>query len=141
MMNSSVLAQQVATKKAANQKSWWAHARYVLSDNPFTLVSALMFVVLVLVALFGRWLVPFDPLASNVGPALSPPSTTNWFGTDALGRDIFSRVVYGARISLSVGAATAILAVGIGLRARATLNKQQADKKKNRSHHDGIATV
>jgi peptide/nickel transport system permease protein len=97
------------TRPPSAQKSWWAHARYVLSDNPFTLVSAVMFLLFVLIALFGQSLVPYDPMASNVGPALSPPSAANWFGTDALGRDILSRVVVATRIDFTI-AITAVAA-------------------------------
>lgn len=97
------------TRPPSAQKSWWAHARYVLSDNPFTVVSAVMFLLFVLIALFGQSLVPYDPMASNVGPALSPPSAANWFGTDALGRDILSRVVVATRIDFTI-AITAVAA-------------------------------
>lgn len=102
MTISSASSNHLATKKVAFQKSWWAHARYVLSDNPFTLVSAIMFVAFVLIAIFGQWIVPFDPLASNVGPPLSPPSWNNWFGTDAIGRDLFSRVIVATRIDFTI---------------------------------------
>src|SRR6185369_10994872 len=72
------------------EKNFLAHAKYVLSDNPFTLGAAVLFALFVLLAIVGPWIAPFDPLATNVGPAMSPPSARNWFGTDSLGRDIFS---------------------------------------------------
>ncbi|MFN7641434.1 MAG: ABC transporter permease, partial [bacterium] len=97
------------TRPPSAQKSWWAQARSVLSDNPFTRVSAVMVLLCVLSALFGQSLVPYDPMASNVGPALSPPSAANWFGTDALGRDILSRVVVATRIDFTI-AITAVAA-------------------------------
>jgi peptide/nickel transport system permease protein len=102
MTSAPASAESDAIKKVVAQKTWWAHARYVLSDNPFTLVSAIMFVLFLLLAVFGQWLVPFDPLASNVGPSLSPPSWNNWFGTDALGRDLFSRVIVATRIDFTI---------------------------------------
>ncbi len=108
MTSVTVLPDKLAITKKAQQKSWWAHARYVLSDNPFTLVSAILFVLFIAVAWFGPWLAPFDPLASNVGPALTPPSAQNWFGTDALGRDVFSRVLVATRIDFVI----ALSAVG-----------------------------
>lgn len=96
------------------RKTFWSHARYVLSDNPFTLVAACMFALFVLLALIGPWVVPFDPLATNVGPTMQPPSARHWFGTDALGRDILSRVVVATRIDflIALSAVGASFAVG-----------------------------
>ncbi|HYF19211.1 MAG TPA: ABC transporter permease, partial [Ramlibacter sp.] len=95
-------------------KSFWSHAAYVLSDNPFTLVAAVLFAVFVLMAIVGPWVVPYDPLATNVGPSLSPPTAKNWFGTDSLGRDIFSRVVAATRIDfvIALSAVAASFVVG-----------------------------
>jgi peptide/nickel transport system permease protein len=98
-----------AIKNKAPSKSWWSHARYVLTDNPFTLVAAVLFTLFVLVAIFGHLIAPFDPLASNVGPPLSPPGAAHWFGTDALGRDILSRVLVATRIDFVI-ALSAVLA-------------------------------
>ncbi len=98
-----------ATKNKVPSKSWWSHARYVLTDNPFTLVAAVLFLLFVLVAIFGHLIAPFDALASNVGPPLSPPSMSHWFGTDALGRDILSRVLVATRIDFVI-ALSAVLA-------------------------------
>jgi peptide/nickel transport system permease protein len=96
------------------RKTFWSHARYVLSDNPFTLVAACMFALFVLLALIGPWIVPFDPLATNVGPTMQPPSVRHWFGTDALGRDILSRVVVATRIDflIALSAVGASFAIG-----------------------------
>jgi peptide/nickel transport system permease protein len=91
-----------------SRASFWRHARYVLSDNPFTLVAATLFAFFVLMAVVGPWVVPYDPLATNVGPALGAPSWRNWFGTDSLGRDILSRVVVATRVDFII----AVSAVG-----------------------------
>ena len=91
------------------------HIRHVLSENPVTLGASAMFVVLVLMALLGPALVPFDPLASNSAMALKPPSGTHWFGTDALGRDIFSRVVVATRLDLGIAFAAVLLSFVIGM--------------------------
>jgi peptide/nickel transport system permease protein len=92
-----------------------AHLRHVLSDNPVTLVAAGLFAMFVLMALLGPWLVPYDPLASNVGPALQPPSLAHWFGTDSLGRDIFSRVVVATRLDLGIAVAAVVLSFALGM--------------------------
>ncbi len=93
----------------------WGHVRHVLSDNPVTLVAAGLFVGFVVMALFGPWLVPYDPLASNASVALQPPSTDHWFGTDALGRDIFSRVVVATRLDLGIAFAAVAMSFVIGM--------------------------
>ena len=92
----------------------WAHARHVLADNPFSAVAALVFLGLVLVALFGPSIAPHDPLASNAGAALSPPNAQYWFGTDALGRDIFSRVLVATRIDLLIAFGAVLSSFVIG---------------------------
>ncbi|MBI5280009.1 MAG: ABC transporter permease [Burkholderiales bacterium] len=97
-----------AAKAPPKRSSFWTHARYVLSDNPFTLVAAILFALFVLLAIVGPWIVPHDPLKTNAGPTLNAPSWNHWFGTDALGRDILSRVVVATRIDFII----ALSAVG-----------------------------
>jgi peptide/nickel transport system permease protein len=92
-----------------------AHLRHVLSENPVTLVAAALFVGFVLVALLGPLLVPYDPLASNAARALQPPSADHWFGTDQLGRDIFSRVVVATRLDLGIAFSAVLLSFVIGM--------------------------
>jgi peptide/nickel transport system permease protein len=97
------------------QNSTWGHVRHVLSDNPVTLVATGMFFMFLVMALFGPWLVPFDPLASNATNGLQPPNSTHWFGTDALGRDIFSRVVVATRLDLGIAFGAVLLSFVIGM--------------------------
>lgn len=96
-------------------RSFWDHARHVLTDNPVTLFAALLFVCLVVLAIAGPWIVPFDPLASNSSAALQPPSARHWFGTDALGRDMLSRVVIATRLDLGIALAAVAASFVIGL--------------------------
>jgi peptide/nickel transport system permease protein len=91
-----------------------AHARYVVSENPVTGLSFGVFVLIVLAAILGPSLVPYDPLASNTASALQPPSTRHWFGTDQLGRDIFSRVVVATRLDLGIAVASVALVFALG---------------------------
>ena len=93
----------------------FAHARHVLSENPVTLLAAVLFAMFVVLALFGPWLVPHDPLASNASVALQPPSPSHWFGTDALGRDIFSRVVIATRLDLGIAVSAVAVSFAIGM--------------------------
>src|SRR5499426_1427407 len=78
--------------------------------KPLGAASALLIVLLVLTAIFADVIAPYDPLAAQPEVRLAPPSRAHLFGTDDIGRDVFSRVIYGSRISLWVG----LLAVGIG---------------------------
>jgi peptide/nickel transport system permease protein len=66
-------------------------------------------------ALVGPALVPYDPLATNAGAALQPPSAAHWFGTDALGRDIYSRTVVATRLDLGIAVAAVALSFVVGL--------------------------
>jgi peptide/nickel transport system permease protein len=91
-----------APSAAPASSTWWSHSRYVLAENPFTLCAALLFVGFVVLAIIGPWIAPFDPLASNVGAPLGAPQRAHWFGTDALGRDIFSRVLVATRIDFLI---------------------------------------
>jgi len=87
----------------------WAHLLHVLRENPVTMLSFGMFAFFLLQAFFGAFLVPHDPLATNAANALQPPNWTHWFGTDSLGRDVFSRVVVATRLDLTIS----VLAVAI----------------------------
>jgi peptide/nickel transport system permease protein len=91
-----------------------AHARYVVSGNPVTGFSFGVFVLIVLAAILGPSLVPYDPLASNTAAALQPPSAEHWCGTDQLGRDIFSRVVVATRLDLGIAVASVALVFVLG---------------------------
>ena len=96
------------------KSAFWKHARYVLSENPFTLFAAVMFALFVLLAVAGPWIVPYDPLATNVGASLSPPGAKHWFGTDALGRDILSRVVVATRIDFVIALSAVFASATLG---------------------------
>jgi len=82
----------------------------VIKRKPLGMVSAGLIIILVLTANFANVLAPYDPLAAQPEIRLAPPSWAHPFGTDDIGRDVLSRVIYGSRISLWVG----LLAVGIG---------------------------
>jgi len=90
------------------------HTRHVATENPVTGFSFLLFALLLLAAIFGPWIVPHDPQASNTMSALQPPSATYWFGTDQLGRDIFSRVVVATRLDMTVAIASVALVFALG---------------------------
>ena len=78
----------------------------------FGLVVVIGFIV---VALAAPWIAPFDPLATNWGAIRKAPSAAHWFGTDELGRDVLSRVVFGARASLLAGVVSVLISLSLGV--------------------------
>lgn len=90
------------------------HIRYVLAENPVTAGAFAGFALLILLALFGPAVAPYDPLASNTDLALSPPSAQHWFGTDHLGRDILSRVIVATRLDMQIALAAVALSFAMG---------------------------
>ena len=89
----------------------WAYIR----RHPTIVIGATLLGLMALMAVFAPLLGTVDPQALAPVQRLRWPSATHWFGTDMLGRDIYSRTVYGARVSLTVGISVALLASGIGL--------------------------
>jgi peptide/nickel transport system permease protein len=90
------------------------HAVYVIGDNPVTGLSFGLFTLIALCALIGPYVVPYDPLASDTSATLQSPSLKHWFGTDLLGRDIFSRVVVATRLDFVIAIASVALVLVIG---------------------------
>jgi peptide/nickel transport system permease protein len=85
-----------------------------LLQEPTTVIGLALLAVFVLLALAAPLVSPFDPLFQNISASLTPPSPGYWLGTDKLGRDLLSRMIYGARISLRVGFLVVIFAGTLG---------------------------
>ena len=101
-------------KKDKTYHSYWSISWNIFKKNKVAMACLGIVIILCLVALFAPWIAPYDPDAQVLTERLMPPSAQHWFGTDDLGRDIFSRIVYGCRISLSVGVVSKIIATVIG---------------------------
>ena len=82
--------------------------------NRLAIIGIVIVVIFVLVAIFAPWLAHYDVGTTNLAMRYMPPSAAHWFGTDSTGRDIFSRVVFGARISLEVGVVVVAVSAFIG---------------------------
>ena len=99
--------------------NWWTFARVripaLYQRYPFAVLGAFILLAMIFIALFAPFLWTVDPQAVTPLNRLKPPSSEFWFGTDALGRDVYSRVMYGARVSLIVGISVALLSTFIGL--------------------------
>jgi peptide/nickel transport system permease protein len=93
----------------------WQRLREALRRHPTAIVGSIVLAMMVLVALLAPWLGTVDPQALSPIQRLRAPSVAHWFGTDMLGRDVYSRVIYGSRISVTVGIAVAALSIAIGL--------------------------
>ena len=87
----------------------------LFARNPLAIVGLAIVLALVAVAALAPWLAPYDPLATDLGSRLLPPSAAHWFGTDHLGRDILSRVIAGGRATLAIVILVAILIGPIGM--------------------------
>jgi peptide/nickel transport system permease protein len=82
--------------------------------SPLTIAGLVLITIFALGAVFAPLLAPADPLKQVLSARLKPPSAEHWLGTDQLGRDILSRMIYGARISLLIGLVVVVLAGGLG---------------------------
>jgi len=91
--------EQVVTKKRSQLKEVWRR----FCRNKQAMIGLAMLLLLIFAAVFANLIAPYDPVEQNLLIRLQGPSAAHWFGTDELGRDIFSRILYGARISLTVG--------------------------------------
>ncbi len=85
-----------------------------LRKNRLAVAGGALLALFLLIAAVAPWIAPHDPLTQDLYGRLSPPSAKNWFGTDDFGRDILSRVLHGARVSLRVGVAAVAIALVVG---------------------------
>lgn len=103
-------AQDNATIRSPMRDFWQAFVQ-----NPLALVSGGFILLLVLVAAFAPWLAPFNPMDPDWMALSAPPSASHWMGTDDLGRDVMSRIIYGSRISLYIGLFSVTLGMVVGI--------------------------
>ena len=88
-----------------------ANARH----NPLAAMGVILIAIFVVFAVFAPWIAPQDPASINLPSRLDSVSHSHWFGTDELGRDILSRIIYGARISMLVGSCVVAVSLALGL--------------------------
>jgi len=111
----AAIAPRLAKPARVNRSQTWVRSKEVIQRHPTAVIGGVVLVLLILMALLAPYLGTVDPQAISPVRRLRKPSQTYWFGTDMLGRDVYSRVLFGARISLAVGLSVAILATTIGL--------------------------
>ncbi len=98
------------TRAGAHVSGRWGQIAFLARRYPLGAVGALLVFLFVFTAAFANVIAPGDPTATNAKYSLAPPSSMFWLGADFMGRDMYTRIVYGARISLAVGAG----AMGLG---------------------------
>jgi peptide/nickel transport system permease protein len=104
----------VPQRQAAGWGATLSHARHVIGENPVTGFSFGLLALLLFLAVFGPWLAPFDPLKSDTAAALQAPTARHLFGTDQLGRDIFSRVIVATRLDMAIAVFSVALVFVVG---------------------------
>ncbi|MFO7271550.1 nickel transporter permease [Sphaerobacter thermophilus] len=114
---SSVGADSLAARhaKPAQRSGLRYFFRQFAGSNPLNIVALVIIVLFLFLCVFGDVLAPFDPVKPDVVNKFQPPSSTHWFGTDELGRDILSRVMSGAKISLGIATLIVGIAVVVGV--------------------------
>lgn len=92
-------------------RSWLAR---FMRRQPLGTAAAVAILTMLVVATLAPWLAPYDPLANDFGAMFAAPSAHHWFGTDAFGRDVLSRIIYGARTALLIGFSASIAGATLG---------------------------
>ena len=111
---SDIAAGGASTTEASGLAATLRHARYVIGENPVTGFAFFLFALILIAAVFGPLVVPYDPLASNTAQALKGPSAAHWFGTDQLGRDVLSRVIVATRLDFIIAVSSVVLVFLMG---------------------------
>lgn len=102
-------------ERARKTRSLWSDAVRRLLRNRLSIVGLAIIGLFVFAAIFGPYIAPYDFLSQNIDQRLQRPSWTHWLGTDALGRDIFSRLLHGARTAALVAAITTVISLLLGI--------------------------
>ena len=105
----------IVTDSATPAVSTWQFLRAAFRRHPTAIAGGVVLLIMIAIALFAPWLGTVDPEAVAPVRRLKPPSEAFWFGSDMLGRDVYSRVLYGARVSLAIGIAVALFSTLVGL--------------------------
>lgn len=102
-------------KAGADVSGRWGAVRFLIRRYPLGAIGAVIMTAFVFAAAFANIITVYDPLSTNAALSLARPSAAHWLGCDFMGRDVYSRIVYGARISLAVGCCSLALGCTIGI--------------------------
>jgi peptide/nickel transport system permease protein len=112
---STIDYQAELTRAGANLESRGAKLRFLARRYPLGAIGAVIMALCVFAALFAPYITVYDPLSTNAALSLARPSAQHWLGCDFMGRDVYSRIVYGSRISLAVGVGSMGLGITCGV--------------------------
>lgn len=115
-MTAAAVAPAVANADAREENPW-ARAWRRLRRRKGAMFGLVVSVLFVLVAILAPLISPYDPIATSFTQVHRPPSWAHWLGTDEVGRDVLTRIIWGARASLSAGLVSVGIALGIGVRS------------------------
>ena len=101
----------------ANVTSRWGAVRFFIRRYPLGAAGGVIMALFVFAAVFAPYITVYDPLSTNAAASLARPSLQHWLGCDFMGRDVYSRIIYGARISLRVATGSMLLACRSGSRS------------------------
>src|SRR6185312_15816319 len=101
--------------EAPRVDSVWSRIRHHAISHPLGVIGGVIMLVFVFAAVFANFLTSYDPIATNSALTLVHPNDAHWLGTDSMGRDIYARIIYGARISLAVGLGSTSLGCALGV--------------------------
>ena len=93
----------------------WGAVKFFIRRYPLGAIGAVIMSIFIFAAIFAPFLTVYDPLTTNAAASLAKPSATHWLGCDFMGRDVYSRIVFGARISLAVSMGSMLLGSGLGV--------------------------
>jgi peptide/nickel transport system permease protein len=105
---------EMITPAVPRQGPWWRALRRLFRQRTAS-VGLCVVAAMVLLAIFAPWIAPYDPLATSFALVRKAPGGAHWFGTDEVGRDLLSRVVWGGRASLAAGVISVSIAIGMGV--------------------------
>lgn len=94
--------------------TWMDQVKTLIRQNKLAAASAVLILLIILAAVFAPFVAPYDHLSQSLTDRLQTPSMAHWLGTDELGRDVLSRIIFGARISLTIGLVPTLISMAIG---------------------------
>jgi len=106
---------EFATAEPSRLRQWLSTAWEFTRDKPLGAAGAVIVIIMILAALFANVIAPYNPVETDYGAMLAAPSAGHWLGTDEFGRDLLSRIIYGARTALFVGFSAAFIGATVGL--------------------------
>ncbi|MEW6691026.1 MAG: ABC transporter permease, partial [Pseudomonadota bacterium] len=106
--------QTVEALTRPERRTWWTAIAEFCRERPLGAIGAGIILVMVVLAATAGFIAPYNPLANDYAAMLSAPNSAHWLGTDAHGRDVLSRVIYGSRTALMVGLGASLLGATLG---------------------------